>query len=227
MDYPPYYYKRGEVDHGTAVDALNAILTPLGYSYRIEVMPIERLYTEAGSGYGDLTMVHTYPGLTLEDYPDFLLVCPTPMSRIPIRYYTYQLELTELSRKALSKLRIGLFRYASFQRGLTQREQMGNISRFNDVRYMFRALLADRIDLAINGPYSMRVMAEQHGSYFPYELNIDLGNIESFVAVTQRAEKELGIYQALCQQAANWSIERDFKHALGKHMKSYLKSLSE
>lgn len=227
-DMPPFSYKQNNIDRGTIVDALDATLKPLGLEYRVQHMPhIERLYSEAMVGNGDLVMVHTYPGLTLEDYPDYLLICPTPLSRIPIRYYTYNIGFSALAREDLKNLRIGVFRYASFQRGLTKKEQLDNLTRFNNMRYMFRALLADRIDLAIGGPYMMRVLSQQHGSYYPFELDVDLGNMESFLAISQKAESELGIHKSLCQQATKWRVETDFRGAVGRHMEAYLKSIFE
>jgi hypothetical protein len=225
---PPFYYQQGQEDKGILVDAFDTVFKPLSLNYRIELMPhIERLYTEAIAGNADIVMVHTYPGLTLADYPDEFLVCPTPLTRIPIRYYTYQIGLSALPKEDLKKLRIGVFRYASFQRGLTEKEQLDNITRFNNMRYLFRALLADRIDVAIGGPYMMRILAQQHGSYYPFELDIDLGNMESFMAISRRTENELGIYQSVCKQAAKWRVETDFKGAVNRHMNTYLKSLAK
>jgi hypothetical protein len=220
-DVAPYYYKRDGAYHGTTVDLVNSLLGPLGYDVTIQAMSPERVFNEALAGKGDVLMIHTYPGLTLEDYPEGMLICPHKISQVPIRYYTNDIHYTHLSQEEIASSRIGVFRYASFQRGFTRGQELSNITRFNHMKYMYRALLAKRVDVVIAGPYTMRVMSLIHEVVFPYELDKDLGFIEGYLAVTKKSEQRLGIYKALCEQTARWDVNEDFIENIGRHIKVF------
>ena len=220
-DIAPYYYKRGGGYQGTTVDMVKSLLEPSGYNVKIQMMAPERIFNEALADNGDVLMLHTYPGLALEDYPDGMLVCPHKISRVPIRYYTNNIRYTHMSREEIVASRIGVFRYANFQRGFTKGQELSNITRFNNMRYMYRALLANRVDVVIAGPYTMRVLSLEHEAIFPYELDMDLGFIEGYLAVTKVAEQRLGIYQALCERASRWDVDEDFVENIGRHLNAF------
>ncbi len=217
-DIAPFYYKRGGTYQGATVDMATSLLEPLGYEVDIKLMSPERIFTEALAGKGDVLMLHTYPGLSLEDYPDGMLVCPHKITRVPIRYYTNKIHYTRINPEEIAAARIGVLRYASFQRGFTQTQALSNITRFNHMKYMFRALLADRVDVIIAGPYSMRIMALKHEVIFPFELDVNLGFIEGYLAVTKSAEQRLGIYQALCEKTGQWDLDEDFDENISRHI---------
>jgi hypothetical protein len=221
IDAAPFYYKQGGTFQGSTVDMVRILLEPLDHDVTIQVMSPERVINEALVGKGDVLMLHTFLGLTLEDYPDGMLICPHKISRVPIHYYTNNIHFTHARREEVAASRIGVLRYASFQRGFTRKQELSNITRFNGMKYMYRAMLANRVDVVIAGPYSMRVMALEHETLFPYELDVDLGYIEGYLAVTKKAEQRLGIYQALCEQAARWNVDEDFVESVGRHLKAY------
>lgn len=215
---PPYLYQRGDSYQGTLPDTMQSLLTPLGYNVDIIVMPVERIYAEVLSDRGDIFVVHTYPGLSLADYPDEILICPATIGIVPIRYYFQSLKKSLLPREEISQLNMGVLRFANFQRGLTKAEDLRQLTRFNNSVHLFKALKARRIDVAMSDPYTMRALSFTHQSPMPFDSDVNLGTLRTHIAMTEKSQQRLGIFESLCEQAARWEEDESYIESMSFHM---------
>jgi len=216
----PFAYATPKGVMGAFPDIVRHLLQPMGYQILVYQTPEARIYSEMSAGRGDLLLVTTQKGLSVDDYPPDIMVCPSVIGRTPIGLYFLSKPPAD---QPIAEMHIGAIRLASFKRSLSRDLQLKNITRFSSNEQVFKALLTERIDAAISDPYTMKSLSLIHQRPSPIPL-LDLGAVTAYIGLSKAAEEQYGIFDELCEQAAIWEEQGRFPEFLVPHLEPAVQS---
>lgn len=215
---PPFIYNVGEETKGALIDAVSEVASVVGYEIVFVNTPGERIFYQLVSGRGDLTIIHTYDGLSLNDYPDWLSICPSPIGSMPIGIYFMNKRFLAYSKEHLKNVEIGMVRFADFKRGVSESLELSNVHRFENSRLLFKTLVAGRIDIAISDAYTMEALSVHFGKIRPIESDVMLGPITAYLAMPKAVDTKLGIFTDMCNHLSGWDERKRIHTIIEKHM---------
>lgn len=198
---PPFLFQADSGEYtGVLPDLLSKIVEPMGYQVKYSHTPGGRAFSELAAGYGDLMNVSVFADITLNNYPENLLICSQPFITVPFQIFSLRPELIGLPVEAIAELRIGVIRIASPTRAFKRTLGVNNLYRYTNNEQIFKALMSKRIDLAFMNLYSMEYLSESYRTPLPYQMDLNLGLLKFHFALTRETERRLGIFDNLCHQ---------------------------
>jgi ABC-type amino acid transport substrate-binding protein len=215
---PPFAYKTGKGIEGALPDIVRHLVQPLGYQVLIKHTPGARILSEVSAGRGDLLIVVTLKGLDRDAYPSNLLVCPSVIGSVPVRLFSLSKPLAAAPIEEIASSRVGAIRLANFKRSLSREFNLQNFIRFSNGEQVFKALMTERIDVALSDPFTMKSLALIHKRPIPFQSDIDLGELTAYIGLSKKTEAQHDIFKGLCQQAAAWEQQGRFHEFLERHL---------
>jgi len=218
FENPPFIYKANSEFRGALPDIIRSLIKGTGYDLRISIVPSERIFYEALKGRGDIFIVHTYSGLSFNDYPDWISICRNPIGSFPIKLFFSKESLSFLTMDEIRKLRVGVVRFAKFKRGLTKSQNFPNIHRFEDTSKLFKAINTGRVDVGVSDIYSMRAIANIHNKPIPFHSNINVGLLTGFFAMPKTSKNQSTLFDDVCNELKGWGEEDRLSKIIDRHI---------
>ncbi|MAZ89488.1 MAG: hypothetical protein CL693_17790 [Cellvibrionaceae bacterium] len=181
---PLSYSKNGQVV-GMFPEMAQLILESPNRKIVSRLVPEARLLFEIQGQLSDATMIYAFRDLSIEDYPEFVEVCPTPTVTLSIDViWMADNNLNIQTYSDLAPYRVGIFNSSP-----AQIDSIGldfpHLSRHQSSEALVKSLISNRIDIAImNWDYAL-ILAKNLVSTDRLKRGENLGNMDIHLAIAK------------------------------------------
>jgi len=216
--WPFSFEQQGEIK-GIQPEVIRLLFQPFNIQVSERLVPDARLLFEVQNNNADVTIVFTYGGLGVDDYPDFIQVCEVPLLDLSVD--ALWLEGTQVGAREvedLAEYRIGMLNPAPELREKAV-INFPSLHTFNSVEALIKSLAAGRLDVVLMNTRHAQALADRLNIKPRIKRGLMLGHVKLHLAIA-RSWASPEFRARLCERVKELQRQEKFRGIMQSHFPS-------